>query len=372
MAEINLKRFVDINIQPHISESINSTRNTVALFTYEGSSSDTPKVFNSMQDVINDGTFNSSSDTYKYLQVYFNNYGVSANVYCGMPYTSLTKDVVLNLSNDLIYIACVVQDDNIEACYSALKALAQSLDSDNTVYGINEKLILARTKATTGSASTINVDTDSVANFIVKFSSTIGAEMTIAAYFSQLDVYGTDTVKDYAFTEENITEEIVDDNLFGAIQTNNMNVDITLANSVRNCGGNCKDGQDAINNFTRIILHQTLTSRLINLLTEKIKDSSGVSKIYSVIAQELERYKTSGYLTTDKIWTDRTLYVNYNGATYTIINQGDALLNGYVIKVLPIVSLTEEDRQKHLAPPIYIVIADQYGIRQITITGQVI
>ena len=371
MSNVNLKRFVDIDIQPHIPQNEITTRDTVALYTYEGTAS-TTKTFSSMNDVINDGTFISSSDTYKYLEMYFNNGGIKAQVYEGISYSDLTTDIIKSLPNEQIYVACVCNDANVEDCYSALKTLTNSLNEDETVYGINEKIILARTKASSGSTSALTVDTDLVRHFAVKFSSVLGAEMTIAAYLSQLDVDGVDTVKDYAFTEENIAEENVSDALFGVIIDNNMNTDILLSNAIRNCGGNCKDGSDLINEFTRIILHQTLTNQLVELLTQKIKSTTGISKMYSVIAQELERYKTCGYLTTDKIWTDKTLVISYNNVVYNIISKGDALLNGYVIKILPMSSLSDEDKSKHATPPIYVIIADQYGIRKITINGQVI
>ena len=196
--------------------------------------------------------------------------------------------------------------------------------------------------------------------------------MTIAAYLSQIDVYGIDTIYDYAFTQESITAEDLTDTEYGTLNSNNVNVDIALANATRNCGGNCTDGADIVNNFVRIILHQTLTDRLLNLLTTKLKNSTGVSKIYTVMTDELEKYKMSGYLTIDKIWTKDTLKIEYNGTAYTIIEQGTPLINGYFIKVLPLSSLTESDKLAHKAPLIYVIIADQYGIRKITINGDVI
>ena len=365
MADISLKRFVDINIYPHAQSVVNSTRNTVVLFTYEGNSK-SPVLITSLEDAVDNG-FTSGTDTYQYLQVFFNNNGVQAQVYGQTAYSAITVDMIKNLSNDLIYIAAVCEDSDIDMCYTALKTLAQSLNSDSTIYGINEKIILARTN------NSSPADEDLVSHFAVKYSNTIGAEMTIAAYLSQIDVYTVDSIKDYAFTEETLAEETLTDTVFGSLQDNNVNVDIYLANAVRNCGGNCKDGSDLVNEFVRIILQQTLTDKLISLLAEKIKSTTGTSKMYSVIAQELEKYKDSGYLTTDKVWTDRPWLVkdSYNNV-YTVVNTGDALLNGYVVKILPMSSLSDEDRAAHLAPKIYIVIADQYSIRKIELTGEVI
>lgn len=370
MADINLKRFVDIDIQPHEANEVISTRDTIALFTYEGSVNKV-STFTNISDAI--VAYGAESDTVKYLSVYFDNGGIKANVYENVAYSALTADKIKALPEEIICVACVAQDDDIEKCYTALKMIATLLNADKDVYGINEKIIVARThKAELNDSNKYVVDTDEVKNFAVKYSTVPGAEMTMLAYLSQIDVYGADTVQDYAFTEETIAEEDINDNLYAAITDANMNVDIDLSNAIRNCGGNCKDGFDLVNSYVRIVLHQTLTEQLLDLLTQKIKSTTGVSKLYAVIAQELEKYKTAGYLTTDKLWTDRTLSVTYNDMSYVIINKGDALLNGYVIKILPMSSLTDADKKSHSTPPIYVVIADQYGIRKITINGEVI
>lgn len=360
MAKIDLKRFVDINIKQHVVASVVGARDTVVLFTSEGSAG-TKLLVESISDA--NTVYADMPNTLAYLKVFFENSGIKALVVEGVAIDNITADVIKDLDNSYICIAYASANNEIDANYAKLKSLAVARAADSTVYGINEKLILARTT---------NDDADSVKNFVVKRSSVQGAEMTIAAYLSKINVYGVDTVYDYAFTQEVLTAEDLTDSQFATVIANNMNVDIYLANSVRNCGGNCKDGADITNVYVRIILHQTLTDVLIQLLAQKIKNTSGISKIYAVISQELERYLTAGYLTTDKVWTDKDLTVTYNGASYTIIEQGTALTNGYVIRVLPFSSLTDADKAAHKAPPVYVIIADQYGIRQITINGEVI
>lgn len=373
MSDVNLKRFVNININPHVTPKISSTRETIVLFTPDISDDNVGAQVLTFED-LSEVPYDSSTDTYKYLKVYFDNGGIKAEVHEGIAYDNLTVADLKALSNDLICIGCVVDDTHIENCYSQLKLLAQTLNSDSTVYGINEKFIVARTHADTP-------DTAKVKNFAVKYSSYTGAEMTIAAYVSQVNINEINSVNDYAFTEEDLGKDLngqpleepgITDALYALIQAADMNVDVYLGNAVRNCGGNCKDGYDLINSFVRIILHQTLTAQLVLLLTQKIKSTDGISKIYAVIAQELEKYKTCGYLTTDKVWEDKTLTINYNQENYTIIEKGEALLNGYLIKILPYSSLTDVDKAAHSTPPIYVIIADQYGIRKITINGEII
>lgn len=381
MSDIDLRNFVDININPHEPSEIISTRDTIVLFTPYGTLGEI-NTYSNLSEAVE--KYAEGSTTYKYLKSYFDNGGIKVEVHEGIGYDSLTVDIIKDLPNNLICITCLAEDEDIEDCYSSLKGLANDIieavdeNGKKIFYGINEKIIIARTFDYTVDYETkeVTVDLDKIKNFAVKFSEQTGAEMTIAAYLSQIDVNAENSIFDYAFTEEKIEAENLLSNiansLYEAIINANMNIDIYLAGEVRNCGGNCKDGYDLTNSYVRIILHQTLTDQLIQLLTQKIKGQDGISKIYTVIAQELEKYKNCGYLTTDKIWTDKPLVIEYNKQVYTIVRKGDALLNGYIIKVLPMSSLTEEDKKSNSIPPIYVIIADQYGIRKITINGEVI
>lgn len=361
MAEINVKRFVDINIKAEVPQTVVGTRDTVTLFTPEGTKGTTNLISNMTEAT---AYYKNNATTLAYLTVFFENGGAKCNVVEGMAYTDVTADVLKSLGNEYILVAIAIPQANLSAGYTAVKTLATAMAADASVYGVNEKIIMTRTETA--------ADTTSVANLAVKYSTVLGAEMTIGAYLSQINVYRADSIHDYAFTAETLTAEDITDTTFGTITDNNMNVNLVLAGQSRDCGGNMKNGADITNTFTKILLHQTLTDRLLNLLTQKIKNSRGIAQIYTVIAQELEQYKTAGYLTTDKIWAKDDLTVAYNGENYTIITRGTALPVGYRIKVLPITSLTAADKAARKAPPIYVIIADQYGIRQITISGEVI
>lgn len=379
MSNIDLKQFVDINIKAHVTSTSNGIRDTAILFTPEGSLS-TVKEFSSLSEV----NYEVTSITYAYLKQYFDNGGIKVRVYEGISYDSLTKEMITELNNNYICIVCAASLQDKENCYTKIKTLADQINLDPTIYGINEKLLITATNVDTSSL-TQPLYSASVKNMIVKYSTVLGAEMTIPAYLSQIDIEVTDNVRDYAFTQELLSSyesqsqswtilngENITNAQYIAITNANMNVDVELANAVRNCGGNCKDGADIVNNFVRIILHQTLTDQLVDLLAQKIKNTTGISKLYTVIAQELEKYLNCGYLTTDKIWTDSDLKITKDGVTYTIISKGDALVNGYSIKILPLSSLSESEKAAHKAPAIYIIIADQYSIRKITINGEVI
>ena len=350
---IDLKQFVDINIVPHVTANAKGTRNAV-LFTSEGSSG-TQIVINDLNDATT--KLSEMPNTLKFATMFIEHGGTNLKVICGK--ATLTKADIASLD----------MSDVVVAYYSAtgtntLITAAKAYEEDTSVYGANEKIFVSA--GTNASADTFK----DITNFAYKYSTVTGAEMTMAAYLSKIDVYSIDSVKDYAFTKENIAA--VNDSVYDQSTMKNFNVDLKLANAVRNIGGNCTDGSDLVNSYVRIVLHQTLTEKLVDLLTQKLRGTAGVSKIYSTISKELQNYLTCGYLTTDKIWTDDSYKVTIGEQTYTIIEKGTALQNGYLIKILPMSSLTDAQKAKHSTPNIYVVIADQYGIRFITINGEVI
>lgn len=360
MAGINLTRFVNVNIEKHAASSIIGTREIVTMFTSEGTAS-TIKTISSLSEANTTYPSTTFPATNAYLNVFFANGGAKVEVHEGKAASAITIDDIKSLGDDHIVITAAATDSTQATAYTAMKNLAISAAAFE---GIHQKVIISRAKTTS--------DNTSIKNFAAKYSTVLGAEMTIAAYLSKINVYNQNSIFDYAFTQEAITAESINDSTFETLMNDNLNVDIYLANSIRNCGGNMKDGSDLTNSYVLIVLHQTVTQALVNLLMTHIKGVSGISKIYTTISQELERYLASGYLTTDKTWTDPDLVKTYNERNYTIIEQGTPISTGYVVKVLPLEALTEADRQAKVAPPVYIVIADQYGIRKITINGEVL
>lgn len=355
MSNIDLRKFVDVNIQKHVDAIISGSRDVVALFTAYGTKG-TIKTIHNVVEAEREYAQSAAATVLNYLKVYFKHNGCKVAVYEG--YQTVEKSDILALPDEQICVAFT------DLSYSAAEGLADELAADSAVYGIKEKMIFARTETYDNALQT--------KNFVAKFSKVIGAEMTMMAYLSRINTYGIDAVFDYAFTQEFIEPEVITDANFDALMDTNVNVDIKLAGATRACGGNCKDGSEMTNNFVRIVLHQTLTDRLVQLLTQKIKSNSGLGKLYTTIAQEMNYYLSCGYLTTDKIWSDETLTVTVNGRSYPIVEKGTALINGYVVKILPLESLTDAEKASHSAPLIYMVIADQYAIRKITINGEVI
>lgn len=360
---VNLKHFVNVNIKQHVSSAVIGTRKTVALFTEEDKQS---KAFPIIVNASNyDAECDGMDKTLAYLKVYFDHGGQEVAVYGKETISGLSAEKIMSLPQDYICVAFVNATGG--ANHSTVLALSRSLDSHNDFYGADRKILLSRI-----TSSEVNVEDNKSSCLATKVSSVVGAEMTIAAYLSKINVYDTDSVHDYMYTAEVIDDEDISDSDYERIIQANMNVDISLAGTVRNCGGNLTDGSDLVNSYVLILLQQTVTSRLTQLLSQKIKSSDGLAKIYAVISQELNNYLSCGYLTTDKIWIDPDLTVAYNNEIYTIVETGTALTDGYLIKVLPFSSLSDSDKFSHKTPPIYLVLASQYGIRAITINGEVI
>lgn len=374
MNDIDVRRFVDINIKQHVATAISGTRDVVVLYTHEGTqgkisgveteSITDAQIFASFADASEVYDSTNFPDTFAYLSMYYANGGAKIVVIEGINYESLTPELVSQLDNKFILICLCDTAANANNAYSKLKQIATSRQSNDKIYGVNEKIIFGRTTSIT--------DTDSIENFAAKYSNVFGAEMTMAAYLSRINVYGVNTVFDYMYTAEAITEEVLTDAQYETISLNNLNVDTYLAGNVRNLGGNLKNGADMTNSFVRIILHQTLTERVLETLVTKLKNSDGVGKLYATICNEISNYRNCGYLSVDKIWEDPTLNVTVNGKSYEIISQGTALINGYQVVILPMEALTANDKALHKAPPIYVIIADQYGIRAVTVNGEII
>ena len=357
---IDLTRFIDVSIIKKSTLTTIGTREIVTLFTSEGTESEI-KVITSMTEANTEYPATSFPHTNEYLKVFFANNGAKVEVHEGIVYTDFSIDDITELDDDHIVCAAVSTNSNVETVYAKMKSIATSAAQ---LTGIHQKILLGRTE--------VKTDPTSIKNFAVKFSGEVGAEMTMAAYLSRINVYNDNSIYDYAFTKESVDPEEIEDDDYGTIIANNMNVDVYLADAVRNCGGNMKDGSDFTNSFVLIVLHQTLTQVLLNLLTTHIKGNTGISKIYTAIYQELERYVNSGYLSGDKIWTDDDLVKTYNNRQYQIITKGTPITSGYIVKVLPLEALTDADKAERKAPPVYVIIADQYGIRKITINGEVL
>ena len=363
---IKLENFVDVTILHHETLTASHKRDTTVLFVDSSFTmkdvSDTNFVFTSLEDFTSRVASATSLSWYAYVQKYFANGGIKLFIQNVENTAIAITAAVRALPNDYIVIAYTGTQSTLE---SVAASYVQYATSNQVKYSIESKVFISYVTATTA---------DSTPLLVRKYvtNASYGSDvMTIAAYLSKIDIEGIETVHDYDFTLENV-ESVLDDNTtFETLQENNINVDIYLAGAVRNIGGNTCDGHDLVNEYMLICLHQTLTNAVLQALTTKVKGNSGLSVIKTYMIQELNKYVTNGYLATDKLWKFDTMSVSYNGGTYTIIEKNTPLLAGFKIVILPYNSLNETDIQNKKTPPIYVIIADAYGIRKVTINGEV-
>ena len=249
-----------------------------------------------------------------------------------------------------------------------VKTLVKNINQDSFFTGIYEKMFITNSHDQEDLNESIDIE-----NLIVKYIGDgvePGFEMSIAAYLSKINVY-YGTINDYNFTIEKVDEAdslIDDDSIVKNILANNFNADIILTGDSVNIGGNTTSGKDLVNHFYKIMLTQTLTQRLCNVLKSKLRyNQTGLNIISNTIVDELNRYRTNGYLSTNKVWEEEDWVVDQT----TIIKKDTLLSLGYKFVIMPFSSLTDEEKKKHQLPKIYLLIADSYAIRLINIVGEV-
>lgn len=367
---ISLDEFVDVKIYTHPTSKRITDRDTYTILTTEAFGNKAE--FESYSDDIT-GEHNKA-----YAKMFFQNGGKKIKF---VAITATNEETVTaavkKLDDNLIYFSVIGANGGIDI--ATVKSIAKELDAaysckrkDAVVtdepIGIHRKILIARIS----DAKVLDDELKTIHSLAIKYSTVDGAEATIAAYFSKVKVYAINSVHDYCYTSENIDCSDVDTDTYETLDGKNANFDYKIAGSVRNIGGNLTDGKSLINEFMLIVLQQTVTERLLALLGTKLKGSTAIARIRSTISDELNYYVKNGYLALDKVWTDEDWDVPYNSSTYTIIESNTPLTSGYLVEILPLASISDEDRKAHKCPPIYLVLADSWGIRKVSITGQVI
>jgi hypothetical protein len=367
MKNIDIRRFVDVDIIHHVSSSSVTSRDTTVMFVDNSTYASKEKVVSSYEEALTTLGLTSESSVPErdYLKAYYENGGKKIYIKSVTLVAESESDSIVAEIKDLPDEYIVIAFPSEEAYF--VEAI-ETLNADSTVYGIKTKLGVVGT----------DIDDDTYINIphLIAAVNTMGTyeQAIVAAYLSRLNLDEQNSVKDYDFTVVKATKYSITDEELEGTMDDNVNCVAYIAGQLRVIGGNTCDGKDLVNEFALIVLQQTVTDKVLNTLTQKLKGEAGVAAISSAIAQELNKYVLNGYLSTDKVWTDEDLTISYGSPakTYTIISKNTALLSGYQVKVLPYSSLTEADKLEHKAPPIYIVIADSYSIRKVTIKGEVI
>ena len=357
---LNLDKFIKIIIKSGENSSRFASRDTAVLICDNTLNIINPASANytlleSYED-LDKNVSNPSETLKKYVHIFFDNKGVKLKLVKLID--NDVKKTIKSLDRDLITVAY---------CSDASSRLTKDNFPDNITSTSDQKILVSWDKLNDG-YSYLNRNTSQF--FIVKYGDP-GVEMTVLAYLTNINGYYYESVQDYDFTVEELKEEYYtqpsDDVVKGAIDKN-YNADVELAGELRNIGGNDTGGYSLVNDFMMILLSQTLSDKLLNVITSKIKyNQNGLNIIQSTIIQELDRYVNCGYLTKDKVWTDDTLIVPEG---YTLITKNTPLKQGYKFIILPFSTLNDAEKSNHELPKIYLLLAESYSIRSIEINGK--
>lgn len=373
---VSLKNFVDININYHETTTLSGSRETIVLlgnsgvpFKYLAPDGTTIVSLNNATITSPDVYKENDEALTKYIKYFFSNGGKIIH------YINVEKGKESEELKTLPMEEIVIVFFNMEL--NDAITLVKTINQDSFFTGIYEKMFVAYSNTSDDITNeTILNNVKNIENLVIKYigdSVDPGFEMSVAAYLSKINVY-YGTINDYNFTIEKVNEDdevdtLIDDNsIVEKILANNFNADIILTGDSVNIGGNTTSGKDLVNHFYKIMLAQTLTQRLCNTLKSKLRyNQTGLNIISNTIVDELNRYRTNGYLSTNKVWEEEDWIENQT----TIIKKDTLLSLGYKFVIMPFSSLTDEEKKKHQLPKIYLLIADSYAIRLINIVGEV-
>lgn len=390
--DLKLTNFIDITIKNHAISNSTGTYDTAALLYYvEGATSTINPTYYTLTDNTNLSAELTGIKTY--IDCFFNNggsklyviksdFGAYANSQTsGGSYTP-TSDVVHaeleKLSTNVIMVGVtgVTANTNYEVLFRSIFAAYNTKYDTEKIY---QKIFVCEIPYLLGTtadlANYIDIQSKKVVsleNYVLKYGKQ-GVGAAVLAYYTKINVFTTNATQDYAFTTE-VFDETIEGYVFKSndIVTEamllDMNIVTKLASQIKNLGGNDTAGYDLTNQFMLLVLHQTLTNSLINLLASKIKYNNTASAlVLNNVISVLNQFVSNGYLTQGEAWTDSDLY--YEG--FKIISKDEVLTNGYKVCMLPFSTLTPTEKANRQLPKIFVLIADSYPIRKIVISGEV-
>lgn len=350
---IDIRNFVNVNIDRNVKLTISGSRPEVMLFsaksklTLVGSNSDYTKFY---KEDYSEATVNTSD--LPYVKYFFMNGG------CKLTLTTealpTTQSGLEAISNDVVVLASTA------TITSTTLALFDKLE------GIHQKIFVMRQEATTTAPTS--------SNFIAcKLSSNAGSEMTIAAYLSQIKFYENASPVDYCFTKESlVTNEDKSSDITADSDTlikTPYNFNIKIGDNYYNVGGNTTNGEDLVEQYGLIVMQQDLTTSVFKTLSTKISGQKGLAAIRTSISEVMDMFVESGFLTTEKVWTSSDLVLpnkaDGSKPNETIITKNTPISNGYYIHMFKI----SGDLRKAYA---VIVVATNKGIRYVIVDGKAI
>lgn len=231
-------------------------------------------------------------------------------------------------------------------------------------------------------------DTYTVVKYCTKTvnNTVIDAALLVGAYFSKIDLNGSNTIKDYSYTAErligiaekdyaeNISQEDFEEMINNANNNGYYNVIDAIGSKIVNFGGDLASNEriSIHTDFGAMAVERDITySVLETMIGKQYLTEQGMSNIKAAINSQLQRYKTNGYLNTGARYSGEDLVIKYNGRTYDVIKNGTTLTQGYYLYSVPVSDISTTDKVARKFTPLYVILETQSGARVIEITGEV-
>lgn len=214
----------------------------------------------------------------------------------------------------------------------------------------------------------------------------VDAALLIGAYYSQVDLNGSETIKDYCYTSETLDnyfqestdrdfdsgKEDVTDAQYNTLIDNNCNFIDEIGKRIVNFGGNLKNGVSIHTDFGVTAAENDVTNAVLScMLNKQYLTVAGLNTVIASIDAALVRYMSNGLLESGSLYDGEDITRLYNGVQYTIIKKGTSLSKGYLVTAIPMANISEQDKADKRFTPIYVIMQTQSGARVIEITGEV-
>ena len=352
---IDIRNFVNVNIKSLEETREEGSRPWVLVYSSGETNDFTAVGFNSTYDKFygEDGKEieGLEDDTMTRLAIFFKN-GGSKITFKTDALPTLEKFKNKNLIDNVIIVN--------------LGDVSTFKEEDMDALGIYKKMIVEKAMTKT-EYDTLTIEKSSYQ--VITISNKVGTEMIVASYLSQIKVY--ESCPDFNFTnvvglEEDLSDEITYGTEGEPLTDLPYNFEMLIGNNYLTIGGNATDGTPFVTTFVSIILTQTTTNAVFNVLKLKLSGNSGINKIRTALCEELNKYTNSGYLTTDEIWGYQDLVVKnqVNDNSEVVITTNTPISNGYYIHIFK----TSKNKQEVY---IFLILATNKGIRYVKIDGRI-
>lgn len=336
---------------------------------------------------------------YQSAKVYFENYGKKLLLLTASAYTleafkndiqrarAITNNFIfINITNTLIGETSAGEEGTIGYSFDTLVEIANYCDNTKSPYKI-------RLCLTTNSINFIKEKGLLNYNVAVKYatkvynSKLLDLSLLIGAYFTRINLDGEDTIKDYCYTREIV---IADKEKLGAEEVTQAQFEVLVNNpegeegyynfidkigaDVVNFGGNYANIKTLPihTDFGAIAIENDITYSVLELMIGKqYLTDAGLANVKAAIHNQLQRYKTNGYLNPGASYSGEDLVIKYNSRTFNVIKKGTILSQGFYVYTIPVVNISDADRASKKFPPIYVVMETQSGARVVEITGEI-